>query len=154
MQVRTNKDKTLERNRAEKQKGFTLIEMMIVVAIIGVLAAIAYPNYQQYVIKTKRTDMMSEMQNIANQIRSRKLAQGNYSNAIITGLGGDYPKSNPLYTVSFTPNPLTSEWSVVATPKPNAQMKSDSPLTLNYQGIKCRGSAPNQKCGSGDEWNK
>ena len=58
----------------EKQRGFTLIEMMIVVAIIGVLAAISYPNYQRYVIKSKRTDMMSEMHNIAAQIESRKLA--------------------------------------------------------------------------------
>lgn len=135
------------------QRGFTLIEMMIVVAIIGVLAAIAYPNYQKYVIKTKRTDMMSEMQNIANQIQSRKLAQGNYSNALVTGLGGDYPKTNAFYTVSFTPNPLTSEWSVVAIPKPNTQMRSDGTLTLNHQGIKCRDTVP-KVCGSSDEWNK
>lgn len=138
-----------------KRKGFTLIEMMIVVAIIGILSAIAYPSYQRYVIKTKRTDMMSEMQNIANQIQSRKLAQGSYSNAIVTGLGSDYPKQgNALYTISFTPDPLTSEWSVVATPKPNSQMKNDGILTLNYQGIKCRGSDTAKKCGMGEEWNE
>ncbi len=37
-------------------KGFTLVEMMIVIAVIGVLAAIAYPSYQNSIIKTKRTE--------------------------------------------------------------------------------------------------
>jgi len=36
------------------EKGFTLIELMIVVAVIAVLAAIAYPSYQEYVIRSRR----------------------------------------------------------------------------------------------------
>ena len=131
------------------QRGFTLIEMMIVVAIIGILAAISYPSYQRYVIKSKRTDMMSEMHNIASQIESRKLAQGSYSNALVTGLGGDYPnQGNALYTIAFTPDPLTSEWTITAAPK-SGQMANDGDLTLNYQNIKCRDSI----CGSDDSWN-
>lgn len=134
-----------------KQHGFTLIEVMIVVAIIGILAAIAYPNYQQYVIKSKRTDMMSEMHNIAAEIQSRKLAQGKYSNALVTGMGGDYPKQGgSLYTVTFEPSSLTSEWKIKATPKPGTQMNDDGVLTLNYQGQKCR----KNKCGSSDQWNE
>jgi len=133
------------------QSGFTLVEIMIVVAIIGILAAIAYPNYQRYVIKTKRTDMMSEMYNIASEIQSRKLAQGAYSNALITGLGGNYPKQGTaLYTVSITPNPLTAKWVITATPKTGTQMSTDGNLTLNYQGIKCKVTT----CSTGDDWNK
>jgi len=142
------------------QQGFTLIEMMIVVAIIGILAAIAYPSYQQYVIKTKRTDMMSEMQNIASEIESRKLAQGSYS-AISAGVKTDFATAYPrqgtqLYDVTINPttltppdNTLTNKWIITATPKTNSQMTNDGILTLNYQGIKCRGSV----CGSGKEWN-
>ena len=144
-----------------KHQGFTLIEMMIVVAIIGVLAAIAYPSYQRYVIKTKRTDMMSEMQNIASEIESRKLAQGSYS-AISAGVKTDFATAYPrqgtqLYNVTINPEPLTppdntltSKWIITATPKTNSQVISDGTLTLNYQGIKCRGSV----CGTGKEWSE
>ena len=123
--------------------------MVTVVGIIGILAAIAYPNYQRYVMETKRTDMMSEMQNIAIQIESRKLAQGSYNANILTGLGGDYPKQGAaLYTVTFTPQPITRAWTIIATPKVDQQMANDGNLTLNFQGIRCR----NNVCGVGDEW--
>ena len=87
----------------KKSAGFTLIELMIVVAIIGILAAIAYPSYQQYVIKTKRADMMSEMQNIAQQIERQKLSAGTYTKVSTAGMTGDYnsvigfEKENPIH---------------------------------------------------------
>lgn len=150
-------------------KGFTLIELMIVVAIIGVLAAIAYPSYESYIVKSKRADMMSELQNVANQIQSRKLAQGQYSDALKTGLTGDYPwQGTALYVIAIdtivvpvTPpkvqppaGPLSAKWIITATPKAG-RMASDGTLTLDYQGIKCRNVGTTIKaCGSNDEWNK
>ena len=148
---------TISLNRSispsDSQHGITLIEVMIVVAIIGVLAAIAYPGYQKYVMKTKRTDMMSEMQNIATQIQHNKLAQGSYGNDLVTGLGGNYPaQGTTLYQVTFTPNPLTSNWSIIATPE--GQMATDGTLSLDFQGTKCRGSGVDKKCGTGNDWNE
>ena len=148
-----------------KHQGFTLIEIMVVVAIIAVLAAVAYPSYERYIVKTKRTDMMSEMQNIGLQIESRKLAEGSYS-AISVGIKDEfaieYPRQgDKLYDVTINPiplappdNTLTDKWNVTATPKPTSQMTNDGILTLNYQGIKCRGTGVNKKCGTGDEWTK
>lgn len=149
MIVNTTQDRAV--NMSAAQLGFTLIELMIVVAIIGVLAAIAYPNYQRYVIKSKRTDMMSEMHNIAAEIESRKLAQGSYaviSAGVQTDFKDAYPKQGTaLYDVTIT-DPLTAKWKITAAPK-SGQMANDGDLTLNYQNIKCRDSV----CGSDDSWN-
>lgn len=133
-------------------RGFTLIELMIVVAIIGVLAAIAYPSYQGYVERTNRADVMSEMHNIASTIESRKLAQGKYSSVVTTDLINDYPQDNALYTVAISPNPLTSTWTITATPIPSKRMTNDGAISLDYRGIKCRGSDTNKKCGRNNEW--
>ncbi len=142
-------------------KGFTLIELMIVIAIIGVLAAIAYPSYERYIVKSKRADMMTELQNVASNLQSEKLAQGKYSNALKTGLTGDYPRQGTaLYTVSIgneagvTGTDLTDKWLITSIPKTNQRMKDDGTLTLNHQGIKCRNISTIKKCGSNDEWNK
>ena len=134
-------------------QGFTLIELMIVVAIIGIISAIAYPSYQGYIKKGHRTDMMSELQNIATTIESRKLAQGSYSTistAVMNDFDNtDYPyQGTALYTVTVTPDPLTSEWTITAETIDDERMDGDGDLSFDYRGYKCRGTT----CGTGDEW--
>ena len=68
--------------KAQMQKGFTLIELMIVVAIIGILAAVALPAYQDYTTRAKMTEVLSFA-------ASGKTAVAEYFQA-----EGDLPKSN------------------------------------------------------------
>ncbi len=61
-------------NKPASPKGFTLIELMIVVAIIGILATIAYPSYQDQVRKSRRASAMIAVEEVAQaQERNRSL---------------------------------------------------------------------------------
>lgn len=133
------------------QKGFTLVELMVVVLIIGILVAVAYPNYQRYVIKAKRTDMMTQMQDIGKQIESKKLAagRGGYQDSFVSAFTGDYPKSGtPIYTVAITGLADNGNWVITATPSPTNSQAQDGELILRRNGEKCRAT----KCGMGEEW--
>jgi len=66
------------------KQGFTLIEILIAVAIVGILAMIAYPSYTQYVIKTNRVDAQSKMMEISQKLMQYKAANGNFTGATIT----------------------------------------------------------------------
>ena len=65
------------------QSGFTLIELMIVVAIIGILAAVAIPQYQNYIARTQVTRALGEIASLKTSVEEN-LMRGSYPNAAAT----------------------------------------------------------------------
>lgn len=69
------------------QQAFTLTELLVVVAIIGILASIAYPNYQDHVTRSRRSDAQGALMNFANAME-RYFTENNGSYCDAGGTGG------------------------------------------------------------------
>ena len=67
--------------KANKQQGFTLIELMMAVAVVGILTAIALPSYQEQMRKTRRADGQAALSNFAQQLEKCAAVYGAYNNA-------------------------------------------------------------------------
>jgi type IV pilus assembly protein PilE len=66
---------------SKRQKGFSLIELMIVVAIIGIIASIAYPSYQGFIVSTNRGAAQADLMSLAAAMERHKAASFSYKAA-------------------------------------------------------------------------
>jgi type IV pilus assembly protein PilA len=85
----------------QTQKGFTLIELMIVVAIIGILAAIALPAYQQYTKKAKFAEVVQATAGLKSDVEVCAQDQGKLDDCD-SGLNGVGPKVTADNTTKYT----------------------------------------------------
>ncbi len=130
-----------------RNHGFTLIEAMIVMAIVGILAAIAIPSYQSHLRKGYRATAQAFMMEIVNRQNQYLLDARNYAvgSAALTTLNVSTPADvSKYYAVTITPAaPATPPaFTIVATPVTGAGQDADGVLTLDNSGAKTRNSQP------------
>lgn len=133
-----------------RARGFTLIELMIALVVIGILISVAFPSYQAHIRRGHRAAAQSFMVEVANRqaqylLDSRAYAVGanaltdlnvtvpadvgvRYDIAIETSTGGTTPSVPPTFRVR-------------ATPKTGASQATDGELILGHDGAKSRAGA-------------
>ncbi len=136
-----------------KSRGFTLVELVVVIVILGILTAIAYPAYTGWVLKSRRADAHRALTDLANRLERNYLSANTYT-VDMTQLGylsaTDVTIEGGMYTLKVDAAtagcPIASCFGVTATPVAGTAQTNDSrctSLSLASNGVKsATGSVP------------
>lgn len=132
--------KALKLSKNKRSKGFSLMELMITVAIISIVAAVVFPSYKSSVKKSQRSDAQSALSDLANHMMLHRSSNGTYPNSIGT-TGIAFPKYVPYgmkaadasYALSIT-KANDTEFTILATPVNGSIVKDDGKIRLDHLG--------------------
>ena len=152
----------MKHQRPTLQQGFTLIEVMIVVAVVGILSAIAYPSYAEYIRRGHRADARAGLLQAQQWLERASTATGVYP---VSGSAPYYALPPALtwdgdttkrYTIGFQGAPTNATFTLVATRKVGSPQATDrcGDFTLTHTGTRntvnyAAGTDPLRDC-----WNK
>ncbi len=131
-------------------RGFTLIELMIVVAIVAVLAAVALPSYRQYVVRSARTQAQSELMQMATLQEKIYLNSNSYAFSVTAAYNGTSAgglgvasgnTSDGRYALTLSNTAASQTYTLVATPVATLSQSNDGNLSITESGVKLWGTA-------------
>ncbi|UHQ22181.1 type IV pilin protein [Lysobacter sp. 5GHs7-4] len=128
-------------------RGFTLIELMIAVAIAGILVAVAVPAYQDSVRKARRGQAKADLMEISQQAERFRTVNGTYVGFDIpTGMGVSPRQGTAYYTIAIE-NRTVNGYTLTATPQ-GSQVQDSlcGALGLNAAGTKSAASSDISRC--------
>ncbi|WP_375057056.1 type IV pilin protein [Zobellella sp. DQSA1] len=123
------------------RQGFTLVELMITVAILAIITAIAYPSLSSYLIKSKRTEAIQALYRMQLQLEELRISHPTYDKAADNLIS---PTENAHY--SFSASASGAGYTLTATAKEGSSQQNDkeggipcSELTLDRENNKTPG---------------
>ncbi|WP_313296512.1 type IV pilin protein [Diaphorobacter sp.] len=121
----------------QRQKGFTLIELMITVAVIAILSAVAYPSYQEYLIRSRRVEGQSLLSEAAVRQERYRAQNGGYTDDVTKLKLPHGDKSEHGYYTLTLSGVTSTDYTLLAT-RTGAQAKDTrcGDYTLNAAGQK------------------
>jgi len=122
-----------------KMRGFTLIEAMIVVAILGIIVAFGYPSYRDQVIKSRRAEGMGELLELADRLERYYSDKGTYAGATLGNSNTDIFHATTAkghYTLAIVDAETNNiQFAVTATPINGQEDDKCHTFKLTSQGI-------------------
>ena len=131
----------------KKAFGFSLLELMVAVAILAIIGAIAFPSYISYVTNARRADGQTALLDLANRMERYFTMNNTYVGATLTAVGADATSPDGFYGLSIT-NTSATAYTLQAAPQgAQASDTTCGTLTLNELGQKGEtGTGTAQEC--------